>query len=41
MGVGEKYEGRRSFGRDVMLQTVQGQRASEPERNAVADLYTQ
>ena len=42
MGFGEKYEkGRVSFGRDVMLQTVQGQRASEPERNAVTHLYTQ
>jgi hypothetical protein len=42
VGVGEKYEeGRGSFGRDVMLQTVQGQRASERERNAVAHLYTQ
>ena len=42
MGVGEKYEeGRGSFGRDVMLQTVHGQGASEPERNAVTNLYTQ
>ena len=42
MGVGEKYEkGRGSFGRDVMLQTVHGQRASEPKRNAVTHLYTQ
>jgi hypothetical protein len=41
VGSDEKYEegrGRASFRRDVMLQTVQGkrERASEPERNAVA-----